>query len=131
MNKFAPLTSTLKAIQNFEKNLRVDGHRPAQSEEYGNLTTDPSNVGSAFAASALIKLPILSDRQDFPEICAKFRLAIRQDSDDASLFEISNADRCGKSEVELCNTFIEGAAQFIRWEMMLEQGKNIDNLVPN
>ena len=41
-------------------------------------------------------------------------------------WDISNADRLGKSEIDLVNIFIEGAAQIIRWEQELEQGKNID-----
>ena len=31
-------------------------------------------------------------------------------------FDISNADRLGKSETQLVNIFIEGVAQIIRWE---------------
>ena len=41
-------------------------------------------------------------------------------------WDISNADRLGKSEIELVNIFIEGVAQIIRWEQALEQGQNID-----
>merc|ERR1712194_938207 len=41
-------------------------------------------------------------------------------------WDISNSDRLGKSEVQLCNLFIEGVAQVIRWEKALEEGKNID-----
>ena len=41
-------------------------------------------------------------------------------------WDISNADRLGKSEVDLVNIFIEGAAQIIRWEQALEKGENID-----
>jgi len=42
----------------------------------------------------------------------------------------SNADRLGKSEVQLTNIFIEGVAQMIKWEQMLEKGKTIDKLLP-
>ena len=31
-------------------------------------------------------------------------------------WDISNADRLGKSEVQLVNIFIEGTAQIIKWE---------------
>jgi creatine kinase len=41
-------------------------------------------------------------------------------------WDISNADRLGKSEVQLCNIFIEGIAQVIRWEQALEEGKDIE-----
>jgi len=33
------------------------------------------------------------------------------------------------SEVQLCNLFIEGIAQIIKWEQALEEGKNIDEEV--
>ena len=41
-------------------------------------------------------------------------------------WDISNADRLGKSEIELVNIFIEGVAQIIRWEQALEKGENIE-----
>ena len=41
-------------------------------------------------------------------------------------WDISNADRLGMSEVQLCNLFIEGVAQVIRWEQALEEGKDIE-----
>lgn len=41
-------------------------------------------------------------------------------------WDISNADRLGKSEIDLVNIFIEGVAQIIRWEQALERGESID-----
>merc|ERR1719247_315939 len=35
-------------------------------------------------------------------------------------WDISNADRIGKGEVQLCNILIEGAAQLVKWENMME-----------
>ena len=46
-------------------------------------------------------------------------------------WDISNADRIGKSETELVNTFTEGVANIIRWEGMLERNENIDDEVAN
>merc|ERR1719328_37521 len=43
----------------------------------------------------------------------------------------SNADRIGKSEVQLVNIFIEGLAQIVRWEQKLEAGEDIENEVAN
>ena len=44
-------------------------------------------------------------------------------------WDISNADRLGKSEVQLVNIFIEGVAQIIRWEQALENGDDIEEQV--
>lgn len=51
-------------------------------------------------------------------------------------WDISNADRIGKGEVQLCNILIEGAAKLVQWENMMETGKGaeaeaqISELVP-
>lgn len=37
-------------------------------------------------------------------------------------WDISNADRIGKGEVQLCNILIEGAAKLVQWENALETG---------
>ena len=37
-------------------------------------------------------------------------------------WDISNADRIGKGEVDLVNTLIEGAAQLVKWETALDAG---------
>lgn len=45
-------------------------------------------------------------------------------------FDISNSDRLGFPETKLCNFFIEGLAQIIKWEQALEkEGANIDEEV--
>ena len=41
-------------------------------------------------------------------------------------WDISNADRLGKSEVDLVNIFISGLSKIIKWEQALEEGQNID-----
>ena len=78
-----------------------------------------------------MKVPKFSARKDFKEVCGKMGLQTRGSAgvDSASTggtWDISNADRLGKSEVQLVNIFIEGLAQIIKWEQALEQGKNID-----
>ena len=75
-------------------------------------------------------MPLVSARDDFKKILGKMGLQARGTAgvDSASTggtWDISNADRLGKSEVELCNIFIEGVAQVIRWEQALEEGTDI------
>ena len=78
-----------------------------------------------------MKVPLFSARSDFKQVCGKMGLQTRGTGgvDSASTggtWDISNADRLGKSEVQLVNIFIEGLAQIIKWEQALEAGKNID-----
>merc|ERR1711881_757668 len=85
-------------------------------------------------AGAMVKLPLLSQRKDFKATCAKMGLQARGVAgvDSASVggtWDISNADRLGKSEVQLVNIFIEGVAQFIKWEQALEKKEDIEEAV--
>lgn len=41
------------------------------------------------------------------------------------MWDISNIDRIGKSEVQLVNIMIEGCHKIAKWEQMLEQGQDI------
>jgi len=76
----------------------------------------------------MVKLPKLSAREDWKAFLAKMCLQARGtggvDSDNTGgTWDISNADRIGKGEVDLVNILIEGAAQLVRWESMLDEGK--------
>ena len=79
-------------------------------------------------------MPLFSARKDFKDIVGRMGLQARGTAgvDSASTggtWDISNADRLGKSEVQLVNIFIEGVAQIIKWEQQLEKGQNIDQAV--
>jgi creatine kinase len=85
--------------------------------------------------ASLWKIPRASARPDFKKICAARNLQARgQGGVDCEakggIFDISNADRLGKSEVDLVNIMINGVADFVEWEQLLEQGKSIDDKLP-
>ena len=118
------------------------------SEHLGWILTCPSNLGTGLRAGSMVKIPLFSARKDFKDVCGKMGLQVRGTKgiggynktkiftflgvDSASTggtWDISNADRLGKSEVQLVNIFIEGLAQIIKWEQALEAGQNIDDQV--
>ena len=79
----------------------------------------------------MVKIPLVSGRADFRDTLAKMGLQARGTAgvDSASTggtWDISNADRLGKSETQLVNIFIEGVAQLIKWEQALEEGQDIE-----
>jgi len=101
------------------------------NDHLGWILTCPSNLGTGLRAGAMVKIPELSARADFKDLCAKLSLQARGgagvDSEaTGGQFDISNADRLGKSETTLVNIFIEGVANFIRWEGMLENKQDIE-----
>merc|ERR1712023_403138 len=126
--RFANATATIKDA------LKSEGYDFMHSEHLGFILTCPSNLGTGLRAGCMVKVPLFSARKDFKEVCGKMGLQCRGTAgvDSASTggtWDISNADRLGKSEVQLVNIFIEGLAQIIRWEQKLEAGQNIDDQV--
>lgn len=115
--------------------LKAAGKDFMWNDHLGFILTCPSNLGTGLRAGSLVKIPLLSARPDFKKICAARNLQARgQGGVDCEakggIFDISNADRLGKSEVDLVNIMINGVADFVEWEQLLEQGKSIDDKLP-
>merc|ERR1719382_561917 len=128
---FKRFCDATKAIQEC---LKGEGYDFMHNDHLGYILTCPSNLGTGLRAGAMVKLPLFSARPDFKDVLKKMRLQARGTAgvDSASTggtWDISNSDRLGYSEVDLCNLFIEGVAQIIKWEKALEAGENIDEQV--
>lgn len=126
----------------------------------GYILTCPSNLGTGLRAGVHIKLPHLGKHEKFPEVLKRLRLqkrgtgewggwssppgaAPRRSPADLAVspggvdtaavggvFDVSNADRLGFSEVELVQMVVDGVKLLIEMEQRLEQGQAIDDLVP-
>jgi len=119
------------ATAGVQKTLKAEGKDFMHNDHLGYILTCPSNLGTGLRAGAMVNLPLLSKRKDFKDLCKKLGLQARGTAgvDSASTggtWDISNADRLGKSETQLVNIFIEGVAQFIRWEQKLEKGEQLN-----
>merc|ERR1711970_659319 len=130
ITRFANATSTIQKV------MQQEGHDFMHSDHLGWILTCPSNLGTGLRAGCMVKVPLFSARSDFKQVCGKMGLQTRGTGgvDSASTggtWDISNADRLGKSEVQLVNIFIEGLAQIVRWEQALESGTDIEDEVVN
>merc|ERR1711937_609120 len=119
------------ATEGIQKVLKKEGYDFMHNDHLGWVLTCPSNLGTGLRAGAMVKVPLVSGRDDFKQTLAKMGLQARGTGgvDSASTggtWDISNADCLGKSETQLVNIFIEGVAQIIRWEQALEAGESID-----
>merc|ERR1712166_1528836 len=108
--------------------LKAEGADFMHNDHLGWVLTCPSNLGTGLRAGTMVKLPKVSGRDDWKALCAKMCLQARGTGgvDSANVggtWDVSNADRIGKGEVDLVNTLIEGAAQLVKWESMCDNGK--------
>merc|ERR1719253_264255 len=107
----------MDACAEVQKVLKAEGADFMHNDHLGWVLTCPSNLGTGLRAGTMVKLPKVSDRDDWKALCGKMGLQAR------GTWDVSNADRIGKGEVDLVNTLIEGAAQLVKWESMCDNGK--------
>merc|ERR1712166_113796 len=108
--------------------LKAEGADFTHNDHLGWVLTCPSNLGTGLRAGTMVMLPHVSGRKDWKSLCGCMGLQARGTGgvDSASTggtWDVSNADRIGKGEVDLVNILIEGAAQLVRWETMYDNGQ--------
>ncbi|XP_028328189.1 creatine kinase B-type-like [Gouania willdenowi] len=105
------------------------------NEHLGYVLTCPSNLGTGLRAGVHVKLPKISKNEEFEDILKKLRLQKRgtggvDTAAEGGIFDISNADRLGFSEVELVQMVVDGVKLLVEMEKRLEKNKSIKDLIP-
>merc|ERR1719321_2503462 len=106
------------AVTTVEQVVSNEGYGFMHNDHLGYILVCPSNLGTGLRASVMVKIPLLSARHEFKDICTGLRLQARggagvDSGSSAGIWDISNADRIGTSEVELVNLMIEGCAKMV------------------
>jgi len=107
--------------------LRQDGHGFASSSRFGFLTVCPSKVGTAMQAEVTAKLPLLSSQPGFKALCRRLKLQGHvADPGIGGIWDLSNSERLGISEVDQVNTMIGSTRQLVALESRLARGEEVD-----
>lgn len=117
----------IRACDEVQKVLKANGADFMHNDHLGWVLTCPSNLGTGLRAGTMVMLPKVSSRDDWKKLCGKMGLQARgtggvDSANTGGTWDVSNADRIGKGEVDLVNTLIEGAAQLVKWEKALDEG---------
>ena len=125
---FATLTNGVRLL---ERELRLRNVQFVHDYRLGYLTSCPTNVGTAMRASVHVKLVMLGKVPGFFQLVERLKLEVRgkygeTDRMYTGIFDISNLERLGKSEVHLINVMVEGVAKLIDIERRLEAGEEVN-----
>merc|ERR1719326_1263917 len=128
-------TRFVLAVNTCEEVVKKEGYDFMHNDHLGYILVCPSNLGTGLRASVMLKIPLVSARPDFKEICGGMKLQARGgagvDSGSAGgVWDISNSDRLGVSEVDLVNMMIEGCAKLVKMEAALEAGGPVYEFMP-
>jgi len=119
----------IRACDKVQAVLKADGSDFMHNEHLGWVLTCPSNLGTGLRAGCMVKLEKLSGLTEFKPLLKTMRLQSRgtagvDSGSDGGTWDISNADRIGKGEVDLVNFLIEGVAKLTAWEDRMQSGKD-------
>mmetsp|Transcript_28650 Transcript_28650/g.68314 ORF Transcript_28650/g.68314 Transcript_28650/m.68314 type:complete len:583 (+) Transcript_28650:208-1956(+) len=118
-------------LRELERELRKRGHFFAMDPRLGYLTSCPTNVGTTMRASVHVKLPNLGQSRGFANLVERLKLEVRgkhgeTDKAYTGIFDISNIERLGASEIHLINVMIEGVSVLVDIEKRLEAGEEVN-----
>jgi protein-arginine kinase len=121
---FERLADGINAI---EAKVKDAGYEFAHNEHLGYIHSCPTNCGTGMRASVHVKLPNVGKHPDFKKWCSQLRLQPRGIHGEHSesvggVYDISNKERLGRSEVELVQTMIDGVKTLINAEKALANG---------
>jgi len=124
-----------RAITKVEELMKGVGHEFMRHDRLGYMCTCPTNLGTVVRCSVHVQLKNLEKSEHFDKILKALGLSKRGTGGEASLaddstYDISNTARLGKTERELVQQVIDGINKLIELEKALEEGKSIDDLLP-
>eukprot|EP00986_Skeletonema_menzelii_P005972 scaffold2258_cov144-Skeletonema_menzelii.AAC.1 len=124
-------TSLMNGVRELERELQIRGWNFAKDPRLGYLVSCPTNVGTTMRASVHVRLVNLGKLPGFFQLVHRLKLEARgkygeTDRQYTGVFDISNAERLGKSEVHLINIMVEGVAKLIEIERQLENGESVN-----
>uniref|UniRef100_A0A673LT02 Creatine kinase S-type, mitochondrial n=1 Tax=Sinocyclocheilus rhinocerous TaxID=307959 RepID=A0A673LT02_9TELE len=119
-----------RGLKQVEHLIQERGWEFMWNEHLGYILTCPSNLGTGLRAGVHVRLPKLSKDPRLGKILENLQLQKRGTGgvDTAAvgdIFDISNLDRLGKSEVELVQLVVDGVNYLIECEKRLEKGQDI------
>jgi creatine kinase len=121
----------IDGLGRFEKFIKEQGHEYMWNQHLGFVLTCPSNLGTGVRAGVHMKVEKLSQHAKFDSVLDKLRLQKRgtggvDTAAEGGIFDISNADRIGFSELALVQMLVDGVNTLIDFEKKLQAGNNID-----
>merc|ERR1712018_782834 len=126
-----------QGLTKFEDAMKAKGHDFMHNDHLGYVLTCPSNLGTGLRAGVHIAIPNLSkDEARLDDILNKLRLQKRgtggvDTAASGGVYDVSNADRLGFSELALLTFMVDGVKLLIEMEKRLEKGESIDDLIPS
>merc|ERR1712026_232741 len=123
------------ACTSIESEMKKNGHEYMHNDHLGYVLACPSNLGTGIRAGVHAKIPLVSQHPKFGEILQNLRLQKRgvggvDTASEGGVFDLSNLDRLGFSEVQLVQFVCDGVDAIVELEKALEAEEDISERIP-
>ena len=125
-------TRFCEGLAKFEESIKTEGREFMRNDHLGFITTCPSNIGTGLRVRVQVKIPLLSKLSFFKDIIEEFTLHTEgvDTSPEGGVYDISNRDLLGFSEVQLVQKIVDGVERMVEVEKQLERNQSIYDLLP-
>lgn len=116
-----------RANKGMEQALDNVNHGFSRNKRFGYLTVNPANLGAALRVTVLLRLPLLSGRPGFRDICKRLGLRVhnagvvdaRHSGDHCAVWGVSNIDTFSFSEPDSVKLVTAGCNKLVQMEETL------------
>ncbi|XP_041641103.1 zgc:172076 [Cheilinus undulatus] len=123
---FKDIYTYLQKLGDFYRELK---HPFIWKHQLGWVTSSPADVGTGLRIGVRLKLQHFSRHRRAQDILRRLRVSMER-TESPALYRVSNVATFGVSEVELTQLVVDGVKLLIAMEKRLEDGRDIDDLVP-
>ncbi|XP_063059007.1 zgc:172076 [Engraulis encrasicolus] len=116
-------------IVRLEKMYKTIRRRFVWKEHLGWVVSSPAQVGTGLQASVTVRLRHLPTHKRLENILDRLRLHMTP-TDQPGLYRVSNTPTIGFTEVGVVQLVVDGVSLLIRMEKKLQDGGQLDDLVP-
>lgn len=122
-------------LSQVQSKIQEQGKEFMWNEHLGFILTCPTNLGTGVRCSVHVRIPNLAKEPRCKAVMDALRLQMRGTSGEftegvGGVYDISNLDRLGTSEVQQVQCVIDGVTKIIELEKKLEAGESIDGIMP-
>jgi len=122
-------------LSQVQSKIKEQGKEFMWNEHLGFILTCPTNLGTGVRCSVHVRIPNLAKEPRCKAVMDALRLQMRGTSGEftegvGGVYDISNLDRLGTSEVQQVQCVIDGVTKIIELEKKLEAGESIDGDMP-
>uniref|UniRef100_A0AAQ4Q165 creatine kinase n=1 Tax=Gasterosteus aculeatus aculeatus TaxID=481459 RepID=A0AAQ4Q165_GASAC len=117
----------LQKLEGFYRELR---HPFTWKQQLGWVSSSPADVGTGLRIRVHLRLQHLPGHKRLQDVLRRLRVCMHATTESPALYCVSNAATFGRSEVGLTQLVVDGVKLLVAMEKRLEDGRDIDELVP-